>query len=67
MAQLLVRESKSSRKEFQEIHTISHSPDGLALYDNENELLFGGDTFFGPDYLVTQLSPLAEDLERTAI
>jgi len=52
-------------RKFQVIHTISHSPDGLALYDLDNEILFGGDTFYGPDYLVTRLSLLAKDLERT--
>jgi len=52
-------------RKFQVMHMTSHSPDGLALYDKRNEILFGGDTFYGPDYLVIQLSLLADDLEKT--
>lgn len=49
---------------FTVIRTTSHSPDGVVLYDAQSELFFGGDTFYGPDYLVTDLEPLAHDLER---
>lgn len=53
-------------RQFQVIHTTSHSPDGLALYDEDNQILFGGDTFYGPDYLITDINLLAEDLERAS-
>lgn len=53
-------------RKFRVIHTVSHSPDGLALYDDEQKILFGGDTFYGPDYLITDLSLLAADLEKVS-
>ncbi len=53
-------------RRFSVIRTYSHSPDGIALYDREAELFFGGDTFYGPDYLITDLSLLAKDLQRVA-
>lgn len=46
------------------IRTFSHSPDGIALYDSEEDLFFGGDAFYGANYLVTDLNLLAKDLER---
>ncbi|MCP5186113.1 MAG: MBL fold metallo-hydrolase [Pseudomonadales bacterium] len=52
-------------RQFTVIRTFSHSPDGIALYDATNQVFFGGDTFYGPDYLVTDMALLAADLERT--
>ncbi len=49
---------------FEVIRTFSHSPDGLALFDVESGRFFGGDTFYGADYLVTDTSLLADDLRR---
>ena len=49
-------------RRFRVIHTISHSPDGLALHDEENDLLFGGDTFLGDDFLIRDLILLERDL-----
>ncbi len=49
-------------RRFRVIHTTSHSPDGLALYDEENHILFGGDTFIGDEFLVRDLDLLEEDL-----
>ena len=53
-------------RRFRVLHTTSHSPDGLALYDEENRVLFGGDTFLGDAFLVRDLELLAVDLERAA-
>ena len=50
-------------RRFRVIHTTSHSPDGLALYDEENRILFGGDTFLGDEFLVRNLDQLEADLE----
>jgi len=50
-------------RRFTVIHTTSHSPDGLALYDKENGILFGGDTFIGDEFLVRDLVLLERDLE----
>jgi glyoxylase-like metal-dependent hydrolase (beta-lactamase superfamily II) len=50
-------------RRFRVIHTISHSPDGLALYDDENAILFGGDTFVGDEFLIRDLALLERDLE----
>ena len=50
-------------RRFKVIHTTSHSPDGLALYDEENGILFGGDTFIGDEFLIRDLSLLERDLE----
>jgi glyoxylase-like metal-dependent hydrolase (beta-lactamase superfamily II) len=44
------------------IHTTSHSPDGLALYDEDNRILFGGDTFIGDEFLIRDLDLLEQDL-----
>jgi glyoxylase-like metal-dependent hydrolase (beta-lactamase superfamily II) len=49
-------------RRFRVIHTTSHSPDGLALYDEENRILFGGDTFIGDEFLVRNLELLEQDL-----
>jgi len=49
-------------RRFRVIHTTSHSPDGLALYDEENRILFGGDTFIGDEFLVRDLDLLELDL-----
>lgn len=46
------------------IRTFSHSPDGIALFDSEEAMFFGGDAFYGANYLVTDLNLLAKDLER---
>ena len=51
-------------RHFVVIRTFSHSPDGIALYDPVNKIFFGGDTFYGPEYLVTDMGLLAEDLKR---
>ncbi|MBT6891416.1 MAG: MBL fold metallo-hydrolase [Gammaproteobacteria bacterium] len=51
-------------RQFQVIHTTSHSPDGLALYDETNQVFFGGDTFGGGFYMTRDMSLLAADLER---
>ena len=50
-------------RRFRVVHTTSHSPDGLALYDEENAILFGGDTFIGDEFLIRDLSLLERDLE----
>lgn len=53
---------------FRVIRTYSHSPDGIALYSDNPQsgaaMFFGGDTFYGANYLITDLSLLASDLER---
>jgi glyoxylase-like metal-dependent hydrolase (beta-lactamase superfamily II) len=49
---------------FEVIRTFSHSPDGLALFDVRSGRFFGGDTFYGADYLVTDTALLAKDLAR---
>jgi glyoxylase-like metal-dependent hydrolase (beta-lactamase superfamily II) len=54
-----------SRK-FRVIHTTSHSPDGLALYDETNQLFFGGDTFLGDHFMVFNLELLEQDLARVS-
>lgn len=46
------------------IRTFSHSPDGIALFNDDAGLFFGGDTFYGPNYLVTDAALLAGDLRR---
>ena len=51
-------------RQFRVIHSTSHSPDGLALHDETNQLFFGGDTFGGGFYLTRDISLLAQDLER---
>ena len=51
-------------RQFRVIHNTSHSPDGLALHDETNQLFFGGDTFGGGFYLTRDISLLAQDLER---
>ncbi len=51
---------------FQVIHTTSHSPDGLALYDPINRTFFGGDTFYGSSFLVRDLALLEADLLRVS-
>ncbi|MDX1383288.1 MAG: MBL fold metallo-hydrolase [Thermoanaerobaculia bacterium] len=53
-------------RSFRVIHTTAHSPDGLALYDEENRILFGGDTFIGDQFLIRTLELLARDLERAS-
>ena len=51
-------------RQFQVVHTTSHSPDGLALYDKENRIFFGGDTFGSGFYLTRDIRQLAQDLDR---
>ena len=51
-------------RRFTVIRTFSHSPDGITLYNEEAGLFFGGDTFYGPDFLVTDAALLADDLRR---
>lgn len=51
-------------RQFRVIHTTSHSPDGLALYDEANQLFFGGDTFGGGFYLTRDINLLMQDLNR---
>lgn len=51
-------------RQFAVIRTFSHSPDGIALYDSQEKLFFGGDTFYGPEYLITDINLLAADLKR---
>lgn len=59
-------------RSFKVIRTYSHSPDGIALYSGTSSsnstagdaMFFGGDTFYGGDYLITDLELLASDLER---
>ena len=53
-------------RRFRVIHTTAHSPDGLALYDAENRMLFGGDTFIGARYLIRDIDLLESDLARAA-
>ena len=38
----------------------------MALYDRENEILFGGDTFLGDGFLIRDLVLLERDLERAS-
>ena len=53
---------------FRVIRTYSHSPDGVALHSDNaaagEAMFFGGDAFYGADYLVTDLALLASDLQR---
>ena len=49
-------------RRFRVVHTTSHSPDGLALYDEEHGILFGGDTFIGDEFLIRDLDLLEQDL-----
>ncbi len=51
-------------RQFKVIHTRAHSPDGLALYDEAQQLFFGGDTFLGAQYLIIDMAQLADDLQR---
>lgn len=51
-------------RQFRVIHNTSHSPDGLALHDETNQLFFGGDTFGGGFYLTRDINLLLQDLER---
>lgn len=53
-------------RRFEVIHTTGHSPDGLALYDRENRILFGGDTFLGDGFLIRDLLLLEQDLDRAS-
>ncbi len=53
-------------RRFRVLHTTAHSPDGLALYDAQNRIFFGGDTFIGDYFLVRDLGRLAADLERVS-
>ncbi|MEH6909457.1 MAG: MBL fold metallo-hydrolase [Oceanicoccus sp.] len=53
-------------RKFRVIHTVSHSLDGLVLYDDEQKILFAGDTVYGPDYLITGLLLLVTDLEKVS-
>ncbi len=48
----------------QVIRTFSHSPDGIALFSKDAGLFFGGDTFYGSNFLVTDIGLLADDLRR---
>jgi glyoxylase-like metal-dependent hydrolase (beta-lactamase superfamily II) len=50
-------------RRFRVIHVVSHSPDGLALYDEDDGILFGGDTFVGDEFLIRDLALLERDLE----
>lgn len=51
-------------RQFEVIQARAHSPDGLTLYDKKNQVFFGGDTFLGNRYLITDLALLADDLDR---
>jgi glyoxylase-like metal-dependent hydrolase (beta-lactamase superfamily II) len=53
-------------RQFRVIHTTSHSPDGLALYDETNKVFFGGDTFIGDMCLIRDLALLEQDLARVS-
>jgi glyoxylase-like metal-dependent hydrolase (beta-lactamase superfamily II) len=53
-------------KKFEVIHTVSHSPDGIALYDRHNQILFGGDTLKGTHYLIMDINLLENDLEKAS-
>ncbi len=46
------------------IRTYSHSPDGITLFSEKDGLFFGGDTFYGANFLVTDIGLLADDLRR---
>lgn len=48
------------------VHTTAHSPDGIALYDKDQQIFFGGDTFLGSSYLIRDLATLAQDLARVS-
>ena len=54
-------------RQFKVLHTVSHSPDGLCLYDETNHLFFGGDTFGGDFFLSRNLELLEQDLARAAL
>jgi len=54
-------------RQFKVLHTVSHSPDGLSLYDEANKLFFGGDTFGGDFFLSRNLELLEQDLARAAL
>ncbi len=54
-------------RQFKVLHTVSHSPDGLSLYDETNRLFFGGDTFGGDFFLSRNLALLENDLARAAL
>ncbi|MEM7219070.1 MAG: MBL fold metallo-hydrolase [Pseudomonadota bacterium] len=51
-------------RKLQVLRTYSHSPDGVALFEPGAGLFFGGDAFYGANYLVTDLAALAVDLRR---
>jgi len=51
-------------RRFHVIRTYSHSPDGIALYDQDSGMFFGGDAFYGAQYLITNIQLLVADLER---
>ena len=53
-------------RRFRVMHTVSHSPDGLSLYDPDNRIFFGGDTFIGNLFLIRDLNLLEQDLVRAA-
>ena len=51
-------------RRFRVIHTTAHSPDGLALYDEVNEIFFGGDTFLGDHFLARDIARVEQALSR---
>lgn len=53
-------------RQFRVIRTYSHTPDGIVLYDEADGLFFGGDAFYGADYLVLDMGLLATDLEMSS-
>ncbi len=53
-------------RRFTVIHTESHSPDGIALYDEKNKIFFGGDAFYGSHYLSRNLELLEKDLKLSS-
>lgn len=51
-------------RSLQVMRMFSHSPDGISLFNQAEGMFFGGDTFYGANFLVTDMRLLATDLER---
>ena len=50
-------------RRFEILHTTSHSPDSIVLYDRDNKILFTADTFVPNGFLARDLDTLVADME----